>query len=180
MAEYLIRTDKEERKTHIIRVVRPAEIAGLIYTDFKLQSGNRDINLEDVVNPASNTRIAQVHLYEKGNIISVTARGRELCAVTLGEEYREEGVIIPCRMLPKEVLLAGQHYQELAGLGVTHAYFLGNNSAISQVFCFERDGNISGVVHTKEQDDTSALKGLALTLLKRIKTQEFIFEFMRR
>ena len=54
MAQYLVRTNKDEKKTYILRVGTPAEIAGVIYSDFNLNLGNRDISTEDIVNPLSN------------------------------------------------------------------------------------------------------------------------------
>ena len=65
-------------------------------------------------------------------------------------------------------------------MGLTHAYFLGELSSLSQVFCFEKGSDLSGIVYAKESDDISALKGLSLVLAKRIENQKFIFEFMKR
>lgn len=180
MAQYLIKTDKDEKKTHILRIGNPIESAGLIYTDFNLVPENRDIATEDIVNLLSNKTIAHIHLYKNGNVISVNSRRKELSAYTERGEYKEDGIIIPYRRIAKDVLVSRPEYKTLEEMGVIHAYFLGGRSALSQVFCFEKDGNLSGVVNTKERDDVAALKGLTLTLAQKIEDQEFIFEFMKK
>jgi len=178
--QYLVRTDKDEKKTHILRVGTPAEVAGVIYTDFNLGLGNRDISAEDIVNPLSNKSIARVQLYQHGNIVAVKSKRKELSAYTQNGEYKEDGIIIPYRKMAKDVLLSRQEYKELGEMGLTHAYFLGDRSSLSQVFCFEKDADISGVIHAREADDLSALKGLVLVLAERIEDQEFVFEFMKK
>ena len=91
-------------------------------------------------------------------------------------------------------------------MGISHAYFLGDKSSLSSVFCFERGKDLSGVVYSKDSetntgqksndfspvspnpkqtfegfgDIQTALKGLALVLAQRIGEQEYIFEFMRK
>ena len=180
MAEYLIRTDNQERKTHVSRVGTPAEVAGLVYTDFNLKLGNRGIASEDVVNPLSDKAIAQIHLYQNGNVIYVNSRRKELSAFTENGDYREDGVIIPYRRMAKDVLLARPEYKALEEMGGTHAYFLGDMSSLSQVFCFAKGSDISGVIHSREADDVSALKGLTLVLAQRIEDQEFLFEFVKK
>ena len=65
-------------------------------------------------------------------------------------------------------------------MGLTHAYSLGDRSSLSQVFCFEKDVNISGIIYAREPDNFSALKGLTLVIAQRIEEQDFIFEFMRK
>ena len=180
MAQYLIRTNKDEKKTHILRVGAPVELAGTIYTDFNLRLGNRDISAEDIVNPLSNKSIARVQLWEHGNIISVKSKRKELSTYTQNGEYKEEGIVIPYRKMTRDILLSRPEYKTLEEMGITHAYFLGDRSLLSQVFCFEKDSNISGVIHSREADDVSALKGLALVLAQKIEDQEFVFEFMKK
>jgi len=82
--------------------------------------------------------------------------------------------------MAKDVLLSRQEYKALEEMGLTHAYFLGYESSLSQVFCFEKDTDISGVIHAREADDVSILKRLALVLAQRIEDQEFVFEFMKK
>lgn len=180
MAQYLIRTNKDEKKTHILRVGAPAEVAGMIYTDFNLGLENRYISTEDIVNPLSNKSIARVQLYQHGNIVAVNSKRKELSAYTQKGEYKEKGIVIPYRKMAKDVLFARPEYKTLEEMGLTHAYFLGDRSSLSQVFCFEKDADISGVIHAREADDLSALKGLALVLAQRIENQEFVFEFMKK
>jgi len=180
MIEYLIRTNREERKTHLLRVETPSEVAGLIYTDFSLNPGDRDILLEDVVNPLSNKAIAQVKLYQNGNIISVHSKRKELSAFTNSGEYKENGIIIPYKKMIRDTLLSRPEYKSLNEMGVTHAYFLGDKSNLSQVFCFEKDGNTSGVIHTKERNNNIALQGITLALAQKIENQDFIFEFIKK
>jgi len=180
MAQYLIRTNREEKKTYVLRVDNPTEIIGLIYTDFNLALKNRDISLEDVVNPLLNKQIVQIHLYQNGNIISINSRKKELSSFTEIGEYKEDGLVIPYRKMTKDILLSKSEYKSLEEMGITHAYFLGEKSMLSQVFCFEKDGNLSGIVHTKEMDFDAALRGLTLSLAQRIEDQEFIFEFMKQ
>jgi len=180
MSQYIVRTDKEEKKTHILRVGTSAEAAGVIYTDFNLGLGNRDISTEDIVNPLSNKSIARVQLYQNGNIITIQSKRKELSAFTENGDYKEDGLIIPYQKMTKDILLSRQEYKSLEEMGLTHAYFLGDRSSLSQVFCFERDADISGVIHAREADDVSALKGLVLVLAQRIEDQEFVFEFMKK
>ena len=180
MAQYLVRTDNDEKKTHLLRVGTPAEIAGIIYSDFNLRLGNRDISAEDVVNPLSNKSIARVELYQHGNIIAVRSKRKELSAYTQNGEYKEGGIIIPYKKMSKDVLLSRPEYKTLEEMGLTHAYFLGDRSSLSQVFCFAKDSDISGIIHSREPDDNSALRGLSLVLAQRIEDQEFIFEFMKK
>lgn len=180
MAQYLVRTDKNEKKTHLLRVGTPAKVAGILYTDFNLQLGNRDITSEDIVNPLSNKSIARVELYQHGNVVSVRSKRKELSAYTQDEEYKEAGIIIPYRKMSKDVLLSRPEYIALEEMGLTHAYFLGDRSSLSQVFCFAKNSDISGVIYSRESDDTSALKGLSLVLAQRIEDQEFIFEFIKK
>ncbi|MBI2044855.1 hypothetical protein HYT23_02250 [Candidatus Pacearchaeota archaeon] len=180
MTQYLIRTNKDEEKTYILRVGTPAEIAGMIYTDFNINLGDRDISTEDVVNPLSNKSIARVELYRNGNIVAVELKRKELSAYTLNGEYKEGGIVVPYRRMTKDFLASRQEYKTLGEMGLTHAYFLGDESSLSQVFCFEKEADISGLVNSREADDISALKGLALVLAQRIEDQEFVFEFMRK
>ncbi len=180
MSEYLIKTNKDEKKTHILRVGTPTEIVGMIYTDFNLGLGNRYISKEDIVNPSSNKSIAEVQLYPHGNIVSIKSKGKDISTYTQDGEYKEEGIVLPYRKIVKDVLLSRPEYKKLKDLGVTHAYFLSDKSALSQVFCFEKDADISGVIYARETDDVSALKGLALVLAQRIENQEFVFEFMKK
>ncbi len=180
MAQYLVKTNKDEKRTYILRVGTPTEIAGIIYTDFNLNLGNRDISTEDIVNPLSNKSIARVELYQHGNIVAVRSKRKELFAYTQNGECKEEGIIIPYRKMVKDVLLSRLEYKALEEIGLTHAYFLGDRSSLSQVFCFEKDSDVSGVIHSREPDDLSALKGLSLILAQRIEDQEFIFEFMKK
>ena len=180
MTQYLIRTNKEEKKTYVLKVDKPAENIGLIYTDFNLVSGKRDIILEDLVNPSSNKAIAQIHLYRNGNIVSVNSRKKELSAFTEKGEFKEDGMIIPYQKTPKNILLSNPEYKKLEAMGIIHAYFLGDASALSHVFCFEKGGNLSGIIYEKRADDAAALKGLSLVLAQRIENQDFIFEFIKK
>ncbi len=180
MAQYLVRTNKDEKKTYLLRAGTPAEIAGIVYTDFNLCLGTRDISAEDIVNPLSNKSIATVELYQHGTIVAIRSKGRELSAYTQSGEYKEGGIIIPYRKICKDVLLSRPEYKALEEMGVTHAYFLGDGSSLSQVFCFKKDSDISGVIHARESDDNSALKGLSLVLAQKIEDQEFIFKFMKK
>lgn len=179
MAQYIIRTDKNRRHTYILKAGDHAETIGMAYTDFHLRPGNRDISSEDIVEPLSNKTIAQARLHQEGNIIAVSLKGKEISAYTKQGEYKENGIIIPYRKMMKDVLLSRQKYEALKNAGLTHAYFLGENSSLHQVLCFEKDSDISGIIQAKGADDISALKGLSLVLAQRVENQEFIFEFMR-
>jgi len=180
MEQYIIRTSEKEKKTQIMRVGTPVEIVGTIYTDFNLHLGNRGITEEDIVGPLSNRSIGKIELYQNKNIIAIKSKKKEISAYTLEGEYKEEEIIIPYRKISKESLLAKPEYLALEEMGLTHAYFLGELSSLSQVFCFEKGSDLSGIVYAKESDDISALKGLSLVLAKRIENQKFIFEFMKR
>ena len=180
MIEYIIKTDKKDKKTHILRAGTPTTRLGMIYTDFNLSPETREILTEEIIDPKTNRAIAEIRLYNDGNTISVNSKRKELSAMTQFGEYKEVGVVVPYRRLTKAVLLSKDEYKALEGMGITHAYFLGGRSPISQVFCFERESDISGVVYSKDSNDDNALKGLALVLAQRIEKQDFIFEFMRK
>ena len=180
MIEYIIKTDKKDKKTHILRAGTPTTRLGMIYTDFNLSPETREILTEEIIDPKTDKAIADIRLYNNGNIISINSRRKELSAMTQFGEYKESGVIVPYRRLTKAVLLSKEEYKALEEMGITHAYFLGEKSSVSQVFCFEREGDISGVVYSKDSNDNNTLKGLALVLAQRIEEQDFIFEFMRK
>jgi len=180
MVEYIIKTDKKDKKTHILRAGTPTVRLGIVYTDFNLSPETREISTEEIIDPKTNKAIAEIRLFNNGNVISINSKREELSAVTQFGEYKEGGVIVPYRRLTKAVLLSRPEYKSLEEMGITHAYFLGESSPISQVFYFERKGDISGVVYSKDSSDNNALKGLALVLAQRIEDQEFIFEFMRK
>jgi len=182
MTEYLIRTDKEEKKTYVFRIETTPKNIGLVYTDFNLNPGIRDITLDDVVNPDNNQPLAKIRLYQNGNVLSVNSKKKELSALSLQGDYKEEGIIIPHRKLTKSILLSKQEYKALEEMGVASAYFIGDKSPIAQVFCFEKEGDISGVVYTRNPADnepSTALKGLTLVLAERIENQDYLFEFLR-
>jgi len=180
MIEYLVKTDKQDKKTHILRVGNPITRLGMVYTNFNLLPKIRDISKEDIINPNTNKEIGEIRLYNEGNIISVKSKRKELSALTQFGEYKENGVIVPYRKLTKAVLLSKKEYKTLEEMGVTHAYFLGDKSPLSHIFCFEKDGNFSGVIYAKEPDDNNALRGLTLALAQKIEDQDFIFEFIRK
>ena len=180
MIEYVIKTDKKDKRTHILRAGTQTTRLGMIYTDFNLSPETREILTEEIIDPRTNKAIADIRLYNHGNIISVNSKRKELSAMTQFDEYKEDGIIVPYRRLTKAVLLSKEEYKTLEEIGITHAYFLGEKSPISQVFCFERDGDISGVVYSRDSNDTNALKGLTLVLAQRIEEQDFIFEFIRK
>ena len=71
-------------------------------------------------------------------------------------------------------------YKGLEKLGRTHAYFLGEKSSLSHIFCFEKDGDFSGIIYSKKSDDENALRGLTLVLAQQIENQDFIFEFIKK
>ena len=179
MTQYLVRTNSEQRKTHILRVGDPAETIGIIYTDFNLKPDNRDISEEDIIDPSRKNTIAKIQLYKNGNIISIRQKKEEFSSYTQDGEYMENRITIPLRKMPKDILLSREEFRALEEMGLTHAYFLGNQFNLSQVFCFEKEGDISGIIHTKEPDDTSALMGVTLTLAQRIEDQKFVFEFIK-
>ena len=179
MRDYLIRTDRETKKTHIVRLGTPNESVGMIYTDFNFYQGMRDIALEDVVD-LQNIKIARVKLFGDKDLIDVRNKQGELSAFSRDHEYTENGVIIPYRKLSKTQLLERPEYTVLEEMGITHAYFLAEKSDLSQVLCYEREGELSGVVTAKKDSDLVALKGLSLVLAQKIEDQDYIFEFVRK
>lgn len=192
---YLIRTDKIERKTYIIsignsekkddeisRVENPKRI-GLIYSDFLLYPDSKDLLSEEIIDSVSEKPIARLNVYEGNYAIRLTLakKNRELASLDKNWIYRENGSEIPMKKIPKTILLKKSGYEKLENSGLLHAYILGEKSSLEKVFCYEKDGDVSGVVYTKGNDiglDTP-LKGLALVLAKRIEEQEFIFGLLR-
>ena len=182
MANYIIRTDKGQKKTYIVRVGTTQKNLGVVFTDFNLHLGIRDITIDDIVNPDNNKSLASIRLYQNENILSVNSKKKELSALSLHGDYKEEGIIIPYRKLTKSMLLSKEEYKALEEMGVTHAYFIGDKSPIAQVFCFEKEGDISGIVYARNPDDDKpsvALKGLTLVLAERIENQDYLFEFLK-
>ena len=58
---------------------------------------------------------------------------------------------------------------------------LGKKSQLSHIFCFERNNDLASLVFEKGQSEgvQIALMSLALSLAKRIETQDYINEFLR-
>jgi hypothetical protein len=180
MTEYIVKTDKQDKKTHILKIGNPVARLGMIYTDFTLLPKIRDISKEEIINPDNNDEIGKIRLYLGGNIISVNSKRKELSALMDNGEYREEGIIIPYRKLTRQFIISKEEYKGLEKFGITHAYFLGEKSSLSKIFCFEKDGDFSGVIYSKESNDENALRGLTLALAQQIENQDFVFEFMKK
>ena len=186
MTQYIIRTDREERKTHILRLDSrkdreekdKVERIGLIYTDFILREGMRDISTEDVVNPINKKVLARVNLLKGSKLISV-GKFRELASIDESGNYTERGKAVPYRKVSRESLLAMQGYENLEGREfLTHAYFTSENSSLSQVLCFEKEGNLASIVESKNDGIVFPLISLPLVFYQRISDQDFIFKFM--
>lgn len=185
MTKYLIRTDREEQKTHIY-TAEPNQEIGLIYTDFTTSADQRDIKLEDIVNPKTNKRIGRIELFVKDEIAIVRRKKfidfskKGIASLKKDETYKEDGKEVEVIRLPAEVLLRNEKYKQFANMGLTHAYFL-DGSPIEQVFCFMRGGNVSAIVYTSEKGNNvdTALKALPLALQDRLMEQEYVFELFR-
>jgi len=180
MAKYLIRTNGRERKTHITGLGNSSERLGLVYTDFLLRPENRDITKEEVIDPLTNKSIGEIRLNWKGNLIVIRSNGKNICTINEKGEYHEEDKRIPFRRYGKKDLMS-EKYERLRNMGLDYAYSLGENSTISHAFCFERDGDLASVVFGKNEDVNinDALKGLGLSLFKRVEDQDYVFEFVR-
>jgi len=179
MERYLIKTDREEKKTHIFSVGNGTERIGLVYTDFLVREGMRDITNEEIVGP-DNRPIGSVELHRKNNLVSVRSGGKVVAAVEMDGAYREDGD----KMKMKEYglpSLDSERYAKLREMGLTHAYGLEKKSALSHLFCFERDGNLASTIMGKGEEGCvdGAFKGMALAIKKRIEDQEFVFEFIK-
>ena len=152
---------------------------GLIYTDFSVYHGTRDILREDIVDPKTNRPIGSVTLYRKDNAISVCSGKKEVSALTQKGKYKEDGKVVPYRKLTRQVLLAKEEYRSLEDMGITHAYFLGKKSSLDHVFCLRKGKDLAGIIEA-EDSDVNALKGLTLVLAQRVEDQDYIFDFMRK
>ena len=95
MNRYLIRTDREENKTQILKLGNPVERIGLIYTDFILRPGTRDITKEEIVDPETSKSIGQVRLYRKDDLIVVRFGGKDVVVIDREGTYTENGEKIP-------------------------------------------------------------------------------------
>ena len=192
MTQYIIRTDGEERKTYILRLDSQkgregkdkdkVERIGLIYTDFILREGMRDISAEDVVNPINKKVLARVNLLKGSKLISV-GKFRELASINESGVYTERGKAASYRKVSREALLSTPGYENLEGREfLTHAYFLGkeSSSSLSQVLCFEKEGNLASIVESKNDGIVFPLISLPLIFYQRISDQDFIFRFMRK
>jgi len=180
MNRYLIRTDKDERKTLIVRMGNPLERVGLIYTDFLLRQGNRDITREDIVNPETSKPIGQVRLYRKDNLIVVRFDGKDIAILDRNGTYNEDGEEVPFRRYDARNLTS-EKYQRLREMGLDHAYSLGQKSQLSHIFCFEKDNSLASLVFSRDGNEgtQTALTGVALSLARRIENQDYVYEFLK-
>lgn len=181
MEKYLVKTNKDEKKTQIVRLGENPERIGLVYTDFLIRPGIRDINSEEIVDPLTNKAIGQIRIFRKKDIIVVRTNGKEIAALGRDGSYREDGLDIPFRRYDKKDL-SSERYSQLRSLGLNHAYSLGEKSQLSHLFCFERNGDLASLVYSKEGAEGGlnlALKSLALALAQRIENQDYVFEFLK-
>jgi len=181
MTRYLIKTDKHEKKTHLVSLGNPLERIGLIYTDFLVRLDVRDITSEEIVDPSENKAVGQIVLYKKKDIITVRLNGKEVASLNRDGEYSEEGSQIPFKRYERDNL-STEKYERLLSAGLDHAYSLGEQSALSHIFCFERGRDLASIVYgrNKQEGLSTVLKGLVLSLAKRIESQDYVFEFMNR
>ena len=182
MTEYLIRTSHAEKKTYLIKNdAKDFKYMGIIYTDFLLNPGTRDISLEDIADPKTNKTLAQLQL-GKTDRITVYSKGKEIAAYAKNDEYRENGTIITYTRTPKSLIISRQEYKHLEEMGLTHVFYFQGESSLGHVLCFEKDKNLAGLVYAKEREDelSQALRGLVLVLASRIESQEYILEFLRK
>ncbi len=185
MTQYLIRT--EDDGTHILKLGENPKRLGFIYTDYYLQPDSRDISLEDILDPKKRKVIAQARLYDKKDYLSIMRKKRwgrmdPVASFNRKGEYQENGKVIPFRKVLRKALLKKEEYKGLEEMGVTHAYFVEHPSPLTQVFCFERDGKVSGTVHTRESSEDDlviALKGFTLVMAQTIENQDYIRAFMK-
>ena len=182
MKQYLIRTNSNDKKTHIIELGKEKkEKIGLIYADFNLHYKGRDVSREDIVDPKTNSLIGRISLYEKDNIISIKEKGiwkSNLSEFSRNSEYRENGKKINYNRLEKTILLKKEEYKDLEEWGLKYGYFL-SGSSISQILCFEKENELSGIVYADDKDKKAFLKGLVLVFSDRIESHDYVFEFMR-
>lgn len=181
MEKYLVKTDKDEKKTQIVRLSDHPERIGLVYTDFLIRPEVRDITSEEIVDPLTNKIIGQIRILRKKNLIVVKANGKEIAALSREGFYREDGLNVSFKKY-NEKNLSSEKYAQLHSLGLNHAYSLGKKSQLSHLFCFERNGNLASLVYSKdgaEEGLNIALKSLTLALAQRIENQDYIFEFLK-
>lgn len=179
MNRYLIRTDKNERKTRIVSLGNPSKMIGLVYTDFLLRLGGKEITKEEVVNPETDKPIGQIVLHRKNDLVVVEYGGKEIAALSKTGDYREGGQKMPIKTYSADDL-PQEKYANMRAMGLKYAYSLSEKSRISHAFCFERGNNLAGIVFGRDGEERSeALKGLALILAKRIESQDYVFEFLK-
>lgn len=179
MTQYVVRT--KEGRTYLGKLDDGMQLLAFTYTDYHLLPDTRDISLEDIVEPKKKKAIARATLYRKKNYLTIDRKRQSLAAVTRKGEYFEDGEAIEIEKIPAKELLKKEEYKDLERMGLTHAYFVKKPSPISEVFCFEKNGDISGTISirkSKEDDLTLALKGFALVMAKRIEDQEYLRAFM--
>ncbi len=178
MTDYLIRTDIEHKKTFLAKLGTSNKLIGTIYTEFLVSRTRRDITIEDVVN-SDLKLIANIHLLNKNNYVELLRKRKTLSAFTKDKQYFEDGKQVPYKMVSKTELLINPTYASLKELGITHAYFLADQSVISNIFCYEKDENISAIVSVKKDEDDVALRSIPLFLSERIMKQEYVFSFIK-
>ncbi|MEA3229461.1 MAG: hypothetical protein U9P44_00975 [archaeon] len=180
MTEYLIRTDRKEKQTYIVKLGDSNKMIGLIYTDFVLYSGCRSIFIEDIVDSGSNEKIAEIKLYDNGNIFSVYLEEKKFSSIDLAEVYKDETDVISYEKHDKAQLLEKQGCLGLEDMGISHAYFFEGD--MTQVFCFEKSGDVAGIVTMKYEgtdSDRVMLKALPLIMAERIRKQDYLFRFLK-
>lgn len=179
MGKYKVRTDRDEKKTYIVDTENEGN-AYLIYTDFVLRPKFRDISKEDIVTENWKKRVGKIILRNGDDTFTINKKRRELCGIDQDLQYRELGNPITYKRQIRDVLLSRPEYENMDDDGLSHAYFFEDASELSSVFCYEKDGNVSGLINTKNEDRDSMLKGLPFVLLKRIDDQEYLFDFMKK
>lgn len=180
MEKFLIRTNKNEKRTYIAKAGNLVKLIALTYTDFKPRLGiSKDITDEEIINPENKKPLAHIQLYQDNDLITIRQKRENLFSIKDNGTYEENGKKIAIRKVNRAMLPKEECYTKMASLGLTHAYFI-DNSPLSIVYCFEREGDISGIVYSKDSSIESVLGGLALVLAKRIEDNELIFKFMKK
>ena len=177
MAQFLIKTDNKEKKTFIYQLGKGIKPVALIYTDFDLKNSSRDITEEEIVNAENKKAIAQILLYNENNLVTIMQKRKPLSSLSLEAEFKIEGSQVPVKKVVRAAMTNRPDYSDLEFQGLTHAYFINQSS---QVFCFEKEGNLASLVYTDHEDSNSAISLLPIILAKRIEEQDYIFEFMRK
>jgi hypothetical protein len=119
---------------------------------------------------ADGKKIGYIEITAEG--ISCTVQNKEIASFKKNL-YFENGINKSVQDVPKQSL--GQQDQ----FGLQRAYSFDKESSLESVVCFEKEGNIAGLISTRNKNDDAAYRGLLVTIAQRLSKQEYIIRLLQ-